>query len=263
MRKRSRGAFLIAIIAAVLLIFLVMMMQRRDPGPGPGPIATPIPQQQTRVLVAKTAIPEGTKLTANDLHWQVWPRDGVPKNAITQAQRPQAHRDLAGFLVRSSFSANEFISDSKLVPPDGAGWVASILPNGQRLVTFSVNELRAGGGFIQPKDKVDVVMTPRGGNDAEPVAILLVNVPVFAINGFTDPISLAASQPNVKTVRPTTITVQVSIEEANLLLEVSRFRELMFNLRPFHEEGGTAVPFEDTRTIPLTVQKFDKVERSR
>lgn len=263
MGRRSRGLFLFVAVAVVLLIFLIMTVMRPKPDTRGPVVVTPVPQQQTRVLVAKGTISEGAQLTIADMAWVNWPRENVPKTAITQAQRPNAPRDYAGYRARSSFSANEIIQESKLVPPDGGGWVASILPDGHRLVTFSVTALRAGGGFIQPKDKVDIVLSPRGSTAYETVAILLVDVPVFAINGYTDASALAASAPNRISIDPNSITVQVTIEQANLLLEVSRSYELVFNLRPLTETGGNAIPFEDTRTMPLTIQKFDRILRSR
>jgi Flp pilus assembly protein CpaB len=262
--RKSRTFFIVAAVGvAILLVVIFSMFSRAPTKPQAGPVrppATPIPE---KILVATRYIPEGSELISTDMDWVSWPKDYVPQSAITNRLRPQARSELSGYRVRSSFALNEVIQESKLVPKDGGGWVASVLPNGQRLVTFNVNNLTGGGGFLQPKDKVDIVIAPKGTSDVASVTILLPEVYVFAVNGQSDPTTLAQLNKGSVNIPPRTITVQVPIEQANMLLDISRARTLYFNVRPVNEVGGEALEdLDDTRFIPLTIHKFDRVTRT-
>ncbi|MDR1826700.1 MAG: Flp pilus assembly protein CpaB [Methylobacteriaceae bacterium] len=261
----------LALGCALVMLFLLMIYRSLSrPGPTPqAPVPPPPTEAPTRVLIAKGAITEGQELTVNDLAWATWPKNSVPDSAIQQSHQPDAQTKYAGYRARSSFSANEIIQVAKLVDKEGGGWVASILPEGQRLVTFPVGQYDGGGGWVQPKDKVDIMMIPDNKDTSGGVGVLMSDVYVFAINGYTDPAALAASKRTASgttgpiTITPESLTLQVSMEDSTRLLEISKSRKLHFQLRPLKEPPGEVMDFDDTRTIPLTIQRFDVIERSQ
>jgi pilus assembly protein CpaB len=65
--------------------------------------------------------------------------------------------------------------------------MAAILPAGMRAISTQISAETGAGGFILPNDRVDVILTPRGGNrDAEKGGgaseTILRNVRVLAID---------------------------------------------------------------------------------
>lgn len=263
MRRRSQGLYFLVLVA-VLAVFAIIYFTSGSPEPVQRPVLPPpLPPPQDKILVAARYIQEGKELTLDDMDWQTWPREIIPDQAIVNKIEPRAQSELTGSIARSSFSKGEYIQYSKLVKKGGGGWVASILPNGHRLVSFNVTPNTASGGFLQPKDKVDVVMAPKGATDMTGVAILMPQVHVFAINGQTDPIALSLQNQGQLNIPPTSITLLVTIEQANILLEIANHRQLYFNLRPLNETPSDTEEFDlsDIRISPITIQKFDQVTR--
>ncbi|HEY0218927.1 MAG TPA: Flp pilus assembly protein CpaB [Afipia sp.] len=154
-------------------------------------VQAPVPQMETTdVLVAKSEIPLGQTLTADDLQWQSWPSKTANSSFIRRNDRAEAIKDLAGSIARSPLLAGEPVRESKLVKGNGSGFMAAILPTGMRAVSTEISPETGAGGFILPNDRVDVLLTRRQKNDdpngggAEIISadIILNDVRVLAID---------------------------------------------------------------------------------
>lgn len=179
--KASRVVLiLISIFAAGLAAYLAT---RGSGNPRPAQqVATtaPKPMPQAKVLVAKTDIGVGDRLTPQDVEWRDWPQDGVSGQYITIASMPDAPDQLKGAIARSEIMPGDPIRDDKLAK-SGEGYLSAILDKGMRAVSVSVSAESGSGGFIVPNDHVDVVSThsaPGGGQVSE---VVLANVRVLAI----------------------------------------------------------------------------------
>jgi len=138
-----------------------------------------------KVLVAKTDIVPGAKLTAADLQWEEWPRNNVSDSFVTEAAEPDAIKDLEGAVARTSFFSGEPIRDAKLVKAGAGGFLAAMLPPGKRAMATEISPENGAGGFILPNDHVDVVLTRRDQNadgEAYTTETVLENVRVLAID---------------------------------------------------------------------------------
>ena len=116
------------------------------------------------ILVSTGEIPFGTRLNESHMRWKQWPADNVTPDFISSADRPQAMTELSGGVVRSIIYENEPISDRKIVS-GGAGLLASLLRPGMRAVTTRISVDTAAGGFIQPGDHVDIILTTQAPAD--------------------------------------------------------------------------------------------------
>src|SRR6476620_9605970 len=139
------------------------------------------------ILVAKSDLARGQTLSPADVSWQAWPATTAAGNFIRKSDRPKALEDLSGMIVRAPFVAGEPIREVKLVNAKGSGFMAAILPAGMRAISTQISAETGAGGFILPNDRVDVILTPRGGNrDAEKGGgaseTILRNVRVLAID---------------------------------------------------------------------------------
>ncbi len=138
------------------------------------------------VLVAKSNIPIGSKLSPGDLQWQAWPASAQSGNFIRKSGRPDAIEKLSGFIARAPFVAGEPIREAKLIDAKGSGFMAAILPQGMRAVSTQISPETGAGGFILPNDHVDVILTHRdagkttGGQQGSET--ILSNVRVLAID---------------------------------------------------------------------------------
>ncbi len=133
----------------------------------PAPKVGPVAQLATvDVLVAKSDIAIGQKISPADVTWQAWPADANTGNFIRRNQHPNAIEGLGDSIVRAPFVAGEPIRQAKLIQAKGSGYMAAILPSGMRAVSIGVSPESGASGFILPNDHVDVVLTQRD-RDAE------------------------------------------------------------------------------------------------
>jgi pilus assembly protein CpaB len=141
------------------------------------------------VLVAKSDIPMGKRLTPSELQWQTWPQSAGKGNFIRRSDRPNAVEQLTGSIVRVPFVTGEPIRDAKVVDAKGSGYMAAILPEGMRAVSTQISAETGAGGFILPNDHVDVILTRRDreaekatGTEVHTSQTILGNVRVLAID---------------------------------------------------------------------------------
>ena len=152
--------------------------------PKPAPVATPVPQMETtEVLVARSDIPLGQTITADDMQWQQWPAAGASSTFIKRSDRGDAPTQIVGSIARSPFLAGEPIRETKLVKGNGSGFMAAILPTGMRGVSTEISPETGAGGFILPNDRVDVILTKREKNPDKSGAPDIVNAERTQMNG--------------------------------------------------------------------------------
>ena len=159
---------------------------------GSDPKPTPAPTVQidtVDVLVAKSDLPLGQSITADDLQWQSWPTANVSAAFVRRTTKPNAIAEFTGSIVRSAFFAGEPMREAKVVKSDGSGFMAAILPPGMRAVSTEISPETGAGGFILPNDRVDVIVSIREKNpdrkasgDVVNSEIVLSNIRVLAID---------------------------------------------------------------------------------
>jgi pilus assembly protein CpaB len=184
MSARQLIILAIAFVAAAGALFLIRSMGGERPAPA---VAADINAQ--RVLVAARDIPQGAALAVGDLQWRAFPPESITPHFIQQTQQPNALTELNGWVARRPFVAGEPVAKSSVISRDGRGFMAAQLDPGYRAVSISIDHETAAGGYIQPNDRVDVLLTTQvqvqregGGEDREVrTDLVLENVRVLAI----------------------------------------------------------------------------------
>lgn len=174
----------IAVILVALAAGLVAMLLARSIGGGNEPVeqveAETPDIELVEVLTAASGISLGTSLTAEHFSWQQWPASAAAAGYIMRGERPEADSELVGSVARSSFLQGEPITEGKIAVA-GKGFMSSILPKGYRAFATRISAETSAGGFILPKDKVDVILTEEGDKGVASETILQ-NVRVLAID---------------------------------------------------------------------------------
>lgn len=219
----------VALLAGGLAAWLAL---GRQPEPTPVPVieqAAPAPEAPTvEVLVAKAAIPVGTRLTPDLLEWQKWPEATVRAEYLTSAAAADAMTRYTGSVARAELLAGEPIRPEKLGQP-GAGYLSAILEPGKRAVAVPINPRSASGGFVMPNDRVDVVLTT--GQDSRTI---LEDVRVLAINarlGAPDAQAATANPEEGVLTGDALATLELDPAQAELLIGASN-GQLSLVLRP-------------------------------
>ncbi|MFN4288381.1 MAG: Flp pilus assembly protein CpaB [Brevundimonas sp.] len=189
----------IAAVCAIGLAFVVRMMGSGSPASPASATAPAEVRPMARVLVARTDLAPGSRITDRDLEWRDWPVDGLNPTFITDgtvplpgsesAEAPAATAEAGveggvegqartaiqrgterltgggvrgnyiGAVVREAFVAGEPIVERKIVRAGDSGFLAAYLEPGMRAMAIRVNVETAAGGFILPGDRVDVILS--------------------------------------------------------------------------------------------------------
>lgn len=169
---------LVALLAGGLAAFLTMRAGNQSRTVTQTEI---VEEAKAQILVAKSAIGIGERLSGTNVEWQDWPELAVRPEYITSEATPDAVTSMTGAVARFEFFPGEPIREQKLVRAD-QGYLSAVLDKGMRGVSISVAAESASGGFIVPNDHVDVVLTRSTEQGQQTSETILSNVRVLAIN---------------------------------------------------------------------------------
>ncbi|HEX2266065.1 MAG TPA: Flp pilus assembly protein CpaB [Solirubrobacterales bacterium] len=225
-----------------------LMMGRGAPPPAP-PAPVLKAANTSDVLVAAGDLPLGQTLRAGDLRWQPWPAEAVPPGASVRLMRPGAVEDIAGSMVRSAFLAGEPIRRERLIKANGSGFMSAILPSGMRAVAISIDTRGASsaGGFIQPKDRVDVLRTASGGEE-QLTDTILSNIRVLAIG------QNIQERNGEKVVTGETATLELTPGQAEEVILAQKTGQLSLALRSLAD--AQQVEMREERESVLTIVRY-------
>ena len=251
----------VALVASVGLALLVHGMFSK-PKPA-APVVVDAGPAMTRVLVAKTDLGVGDRLSPDNMSWQPWPAATLNVAYITDGQTIEAPKagaeaavsqakstvtDIAtgggpklqsmiGSVVREAIYAGEPITSSKVIRSGDSSYMAVRLPAGMRAMALPLSLESGAGGFIEPGDHVDILSTHAdasksvngGGMVTETI---LSNALVLAIDQHTDSPKTGA------TIAGATITVEVPIVDASSVAKARTQGGLTLALRSYADIGG-------------------------
>ncbi|MDI6813658.1 MAG: Flp pilus assembly protein CpaB [Deltaproteobacteria bacterium] len=168
---------------------------------------TAIPVKPTdQVVVADLDIAPGTELAARMLKTNQWPRDIVPSKAVRNP------KDVEGRVALVPISRGEPILQSKLAPEGTAAGLGGLLDPNKLAVTVRVDDVSGVAGFINPGDRVDLLVEMPAPEKGEHFSkILLQNLKVLSKGQIWD--QTAEKKPQVVT----TVTLEVTPEEAEIV----------------------------------------------
>lgn len=215
MSARQLIVLVVAAIAAVgaLLLIRGMGANRAEQTAAESP---PIAGEQ--VLVVARDVAQGAALTPSDLAVALFPEASVAPNFVRLSAQPSAQADLVGAVTRRAFVQGEPITLNSVVQPDGRGFMAAQLEPGFRAIAVAIEADTAAGGFIQPNDHVDVIVTtrttdPEGGGEQITSNIVLEDIRVLALGDRTQT-QTAGEAPEV--VDAGVAVLEMTAEEARM-----------------------------------------------
>lgn len=253
--------------------------------------ATPPPVQQAAapqiqiqeveyvpVLAIDANLSTGQRITEDMLTSIKWPAEALSANLINLDDQPDAKAQFANALARQPLAQGETLSRSKVIFAGDSGVMAALLKPGMRAVTTRISVDTAAGGFIQPGDRVDVIIrenfpirrdNTRGGQDRTGersslyvAQTLFENVKVLAIDQtFTTSPESGAAIPG------STATFELSQSDAELLQEAEGYGDLYLTLRGvtgsgFKGRSSAVVAREEAGPAPSTLTIYRNGEPS-
>jgi pilus assembly protein CpaB len=241
---------LVAAAAAIGAVFLVRSMAAPAPAVAAAKMA-PVEVEKPKevpaklVLVASHPIGVGKFVSTDDLRWQEWPADAPADSFIDKEKNPEALEKMVGAVSRFPLLEGEPVTGAKLQHPGTSGFMAVMLTPGMRAVSIQIDAESAAGGFIQPNDRVDVIVTRQvenatGGQSANSIQgvrsdLILSNVRVLAIDAqYGAPPAESSDEPQTGqgvVLMGSRATLELSERDATLLNTARKAGELSLTLR--------------------------------
>jgi pilus assembly protein CpaB len=230
MSARQLIVLVVAAIAAVGALLLIRGMGARDDAPAER--AAPIVGQQ--VLVAARDIAQGAALTPSDLAVATFPDTSVAPGFVRLSAQPSAQADYVGAVTRRPFVRGEPITTSSVIHAEGRGFMAAQLAPGYRAVAIDIDPQSAAGGYIQPNDHVDVIVTARarssaGGDEQVSSNIVLEDVRVLALGETTQAQTGGGDGP--ETIEARVAVLELTAEDARTLALADELGKISLALR--------------------------------
>ncbi len=238
---------LILIVVLVGLMFVVFTTLR-------GMNATEIAEPEVRTVVQEVdytqvlAVAEpmfkGQRVREGHLTWIDWPSEAVTAALIVEDPEAEVPvmDSLIGAVVRDALEPGDPLTMARFIRAGDAGIMAALLSPGMRAVTIRISADTASGGFIQPGDKVDIILQETiqpddqfGGQIQQVANTIFENVTVLAIDQiFAADSEIGAALPG------STATLELSPGDAERVTVAQVRGDLSLVLRGFSGSGARA-----------------------
>lgn len=235
----NKRLLLVAGLGLATIVVFTQLSKLNTPAPATAPSAPEVVIEKVKyvdVLVAASNLRLGSRISEESVRWQQWPAEALTPSLISRDLRAEAISEISRDIVRSPMVAGEPINEGKLVKAGKSGVMAALLKPGMRAVTTRISVDTAAGGFIQPGDRVDIILSrsiqqenASGQGAAERVYVsetIFENVHVLAIDQ-----TYASSTEDGAAVIGSTATFEMSPEDTELLQESVSKGDLSLTLR--------------------------------
>ena len=218
-RMKAVFPLLLAVVLALVATSLIYRwIQNKATHSGPRVVT----EENVSVAVARADISWGTKLTVEMIKLVAFPKQAIPAGHFTDTA------PLPGRVLIASLKENEPIIEVKLAPTSvTTGGVCAIVTPGKRALAVAGDKVIGLAGFIQPENRVDVLVTLKSPeNDKEFITkVVLEDILVLATGTQTQ------NSSDGKPAPVDVFTVEVSPEEGERLSLAATQGKLHFALR--------------------------------
>ena len=195
------------------------------------------------IVVAKVAIPLGTKIIPEQVMVVQFPAESTPDGAFQTVDK------LTGRVAIVNIAPREPITELRLAPEGTAGGLSAVIPEGYRAMTVKVDDVVGISGFIMPGTLVDIVVViipgDSGTQGQQPISkIVLQNIKVLA-NGQN--IDKPQSEREANSVKA--VTLLVTPEQAEKLALAASEGKLQLVMRNSIDQGDEQTKGIDKRGL--------------
>jgi len=176
------------------------------------------------IVIAAAPLAFGAEITAEKVREIPWNSGAILEGAFaTEQELLKDGRRMA----LATIAKNEPILRSRITAPGQRATLSSMLDPGKRAVTVRVDDVRGVAGFIQPGDRVDVVLIrteAESRSNESSSDVILQSAKVLAIDQATGE---RTEQPTIAKA----VTLEVNPEDAQKILLASNIGRLSLILR--------------------------------
>jgi pilus assembly protein CpaB len=195
------------------------------------------------IYVAIHNINLGDPIDAKMLRLEDWPKDKVPRGAISSLEELQGRRPRAAIIEGEPILEGKLLEKGQIADPIRA------ITKGMRLYTIKVDAEKSAAGLLGPGDRVDVQLFVRKdqrlGTDTAKSKIILQNVRVFAVD---QTVQRAAEGGEERSVAKT-ISLMLKPDQASKLALAAQIGEI--SLIPRNPDDEEAAQTSETTVDDL------------
>jgi pilus assembly protein CpaB len=175
------------------------------------------------VAVAAVDLPLAAKLKIEDLKIIEWPAEHIPPGAVSDP------KELVGRVLISRVLAMQPLLPGMLAAKNAGSGLAALIPSNMRAIAVRVDDVVGVAGFIHADDRVDVLVTMRGGRPGaeSTTKVFLQNVKVLAVGQEVE----TADRSRLHATPATVATLLVSPQDAERLVLAQTEGRIMLTLR--------------------------------
>jgi pilus assembly protein CpaB len=182
------------------------------------------------VVVAARPLRFGDELNAGAVREVPWSAETLPAGAFAKTADLLTGRRI----VLMPIEPNEAVLATKVTGPGERATLSAIVQDGMKAVTLRVNDVEGVGGFVEPGDHVDVVVSRPGDQNNALSDVILQNVRVLAVDQLADQ---RADKPLVAK----SVTIETDIAGGEKVALASLVGTLSLMLRKAGETAEAAV----------------------
>ena len=242
----SARQLIVLVVAAIAALGALLLIRGMGGNHAPTTAKVEPPMAGEQVLVVANDVPQGAALKPNDIAWRLFPTASVNAGFIRQTQQATAANEYVGAVTRRPFLAGEPITAASVVQPNHHGFMAAELRAGYRAVAIKIKPETSAGGFIQPNDHVDVILTVENDHSDNTGAsskvansdVVLEDVRVLALD---DTVQTQANGDAPTRVNADVAVLELSPEDARALAQADALGDISLSLRGVESETADAM----------------------
>lgn len=210
-----------------------------------------------RVLVAKQGVEIGQPYTLNMFQWKDVPQSELDNYLDYISEDKFARLQLKSGIAHTEIVLGQVMSSDDFVVPKGGVSMAFKVRNGHRAVSVPVDSVTANSGFVQPGDKVDILLL---GSQIEElkkydnkvaglyVTTIARDVRVLAFNQYSEPENFQKKRSSYGADIPdnSSVSLEVTPEQATQIVLANQIGKLTLSLRGAGEDNSKGT---DTYTV--------------
>ncbi|HEY6659811.1 MAG TPA: Flp pilus assembly protein CpaB [Pyrinomonadaceae bacterium] len=195
------------------------------------------------VVVAKSEIPLGAKITVDQLALAPMPNGSAPEGVFRKLD------EVAGRVAVTPIGLREPITKLKLAPAGVGAGLQAVIPEGYRALTVRVDEVVGVSGFVMPGSYVDVIavivpVTPSVAAQGPISKTVLQNIKVLASGANLDSPQDQRQPTDVKAV-----TLLVTPEQAEKLVLAANESKLQLVMRNYSDQEDSLTSGANKSTL--------------
>lgn len=243
----NKNIVIVLVGGFVIALFVSIMVQSALKQNKPQPVTI----EKVKILVAAKDLKVGHIIQKDDLTWQEWPKDNIFMGAIIQTSEQEPTEVVSGKLLRS-LSEGQPVHKTVFASEEAGDFLSTKIKDGYRAVGLSVKKHIVADRLVKPGDYVDVIVTyrvrvnTRNNPQAQSVVnryaseTVIENVQILAIddNAQTAVDAIDSESKNAKksTKSSTTVTLEVSSEQAEKLVLADQLGSIHFAVRSYGDQ---------------------------